>query len=69
MNLVNIFRTSINSLVSKQDVQEVIKMGGLVFPYPRRGEVRINGGKAKKATKEAIKLAQQHIKEQKQSKV
>ena len=47
--------------ITKEQVQEILNLGGIVFPYPRLGEVRINGGRAKKATKEAIQLAQRFI--------
>ncbi len=68
MDLVKALKQAIKETVSSKEVEEVIRMGGIVFPYPRRGEVRINGGRAKKATKEAIKLAQQFVKESKQPK-
>jgi hypothetical protein len=49
-------------MITLQDVQQIIDMRGLVFPYPRKGMVSINGGRMQPATKEAIKAAQAYCK-------
>jgi len=37
-------------------ILEVVK--GVAYPYPRKGQISINGGKGRPATTEAIKYAQ-----------
>jgi hypothetical protein len=45
-------------------VAETIRRGGIVYPYPRRGEVSINGGRRKPATLVAVRLAVDELKRQ-----
>lgn len=65
MDLVQALKEGIRGGVSAADVKAVIDAGGVVFPYPRKGAVAINGGRLKPATKAAIKLAQEWVKSQK----
>lgn len=50
-------------MVTIQEIKQVITSGGLAYPYPKRGQISINGGKGKTATKEAINFAQLYLKE------
>lgn len=65
MNLVSAFKEAINGGVSVADVKAVIDSGGVVFAYPRKKQVSLNGGRARQATDAAIKLAHQWVKAQK----
>lgn len=50
--------------ITVEQVQQVINMKGIAYPYPRKGMISINGGRMVKATKPAIKLAQAYTKQQ-----
>lgn len=65
MDLVKAIKTAIKETVLESDVRAVIDSGGVVFPYPRKGAVSINGGRLKPANKAAIELAQEWVKSQK----
>lgn len=62
MNLTGIFLESIRDIIGVADVKAVIDSGGVVFAYPRKKQVRLNGGRAKPATDAAVKLAHQWAK-------
>ena len=49
--------------ITVEQVQQVINMKGIAYPYPRKGMIAINGGRMIQATQPAIKLAQAHIKQ------
>lgn len=49
--------------ITVEQVQQVINMKGIAYPYPRKGMISINGGRMVKATKPAIKLAQAYTKQ------
>lgn len=49
-------------MLTIKDIQHIIDMRGIVFAYPRKGMVSINGGRMQPATKEAIKAAQAYCK-------
>ena len=49
--------------ITVEQVQQVINMKGIAYPYPRKGMISINGGKGVRATQPAIKLAQAYIKQ------
>jgi len=38
-------------------VADTIRRGGCVYPYPRRGEISINGKRRQPATAAAVRLA------------
>lgn len=44
------------TLAEVKHILEVVK--GVAYPYPRKGQISINGGRGKPATTEAIKYAQ-----------
>jgi hypothetical protein len=50
-------------MVTIENVKQVFNSGGLAYPYPRRGEISINGGKGQKATKEAVIFARMYLNE------
>lgn len=62
MNLVSILKESIRDSVSVADVKAVIDSGGVVWAYPRKGTVSLNGGRARQATHAAVALAHQWAK-------
>jgi hypothetical protein len=43
-------------------VADTIRRGGCVYPYPRRGEISINGTRRQPATADAIRLAVAELK-------
>jgi hypothetical protein len=53
--------------VTDARVREIISLGGVVFPYPRKGRISINGGRLQPATKQALQLAKEYVKSKKQS--
>jgi len=55
-------------MLSVDEVKQVINSGGLAYPYPRRGQISLNGGRGQAATKQAINFAQLYIKELKGNK-
>ncbi len=57
-----------NETITKKQVQDILNNGGIVFPYPRLGVISINGMPAKNATKDAMKIAQEYIKQWRLSK-
>jgi hypothetical protein len=52
-------------MITLDNVKQVLSMGGIAFPYPRLGKISINGGRGQTATKDAIKHAQQVLKDKK----
>jgi len=50
-------------MVTVQNVKEVFSSGGLAYPYPRKGQIFINGGRCQKATKEAVIFARMYLNE------
>ncbi len=48
--------------VSADTVAETIRRGGCVYPYPRRGEVSLNGNRRQPATAAAVRLAVAELK-------
>ena len=52
-------------MITIDQVKEVLNSGGLAYPYPRKGQISINGGKGKIATKQAIIFAQLYLKAKK----
>jgi hypothetical protein len=48
--------------ISADTVAETIRRGGCVYPYPRRGEVSINGKRRQPATAAAVRLAVAELK-------
>lgn len=65
MNLVQALKEGIRGGIGVADVKAVIDAGGVVFAYPRRKQVSLNGGRARLATEAAVKLAQEWAKSQK----
>jgi len=62
MNLVQALKEGIRGGIGVADVKAVIDSGGVVFAYPRKKQVRLNGGRARLATDAAVKLAYEHHK-------
>lgn len=52
-------------MITLDNVKQVLSMGGIAFPYPRLGKISINGSRGQTATKEAIRHAQQVLKDRK----
>jgi len=50
-------------MITLTEVKEILLVNrGIAYPYPRKGQISINGGKGKPATKEAIQFAREFYK-------
>lgn len=64
-NMITLAQAIINGVrdtIGVSEVKTVIESGGVVFAYPRKKQVRLNGGRARPATDAAVKLAYEHAK-------
>lgn len=43
--------------ITAKDVNRIHELGGVVWPYPKKGRVSLNGFPAKPATPEALQIA------------
>jgi hypothetical protein len=50
-------------MITLTEVKEILLTNkGIAYPYPRKGQISINGGRGKPATKEAIQFAREFYK-------